>query len=166
MKNILVCLLVLFLASVAFAADPYGYCPKCGAPGVQRERRLNGNDKCTKGHVYPSKDALPAPPRAEKPPKPQVIAYVCTMDGCPPCKRMERDIPRELVPAGWRVVVDKGSESPKASQVFISKRLPKGVRVRAYPTTIIFRDGKEVERHVGYWSAKELAAAYKAAEGR
>lgn len=24
-----------------------------------RERRLNGNDRCTNGHSYPSKDALP-----------------------------------------------------------------------------------------------------------
>lgn len=109
--------------------------------------------------------ALPlVPVLAEPPPKPEVVAYVCCLEGCLPCKRMERDIPRELVPQGWRVVVDKGSESPKAAQVFISKRLPKGVKVRAYPTTIIFRDGQEVERHVGYWSPKQLAAAYKAAE--
>lgn len=36
----------------------YGYCPKCGAPGVMRERRLNGNDTCEKGHVYPSASAV------------------------------------------------------------------------------------------------------------
>ena len=40
----------------------YGYCPKCGAPGVQRERRPNGNDKCEKGCSYPSRDALDTPP--------------------------------------------------------------------------------------------------------
>lgn len=33
---------------------PYGYCPKCGAPGVQRERRMNGNDLCERGHWYAS----------------------------------------------------------------------------------------------------------------
>jgi len=38
--------------------DGYGYCPVCGAVGVTRERRLNGNDKCENGHVYPSKDAV------------------------------------------------------------------------------------------------------------
>lgn len=37
--------------------NPLGYCPTCGAPGVERERRLNGNDTCKNGHVYPSKDA-------------------------------------------------------------------------------------------------------------
>lgn len=36
---------------------PYGYCPHCGKPGIERERRLNGNDKCEGGHVYPSSEA-------------------------------------------------------------------------------------------------------------
>ena len=33
---------------------PYGTCPQCGSPGVSRERRPNGNDKCEKSHTYPS----------------------------------------------------------------------------------------------------------------
>lgn len=37
---------------------PYGYCPTCGAAGVWRERRPNGDDKCSNGHSYPSKLAL------------------------------------------------------------------------------------------------------------
>ncbi len=36
----------------------YGYCPFCKAPGVKRERRIDGDDTCEKGHVYPSKDAV------------------------------------------------------------------------------------------------------------
>lgn len=36
----------------------YGFCPKCGAPGKFRERRIDGNDICEKGHKYPSKSAL------------------------------------------------------------------------------------------------------------
>lgn len=32
----------------------YGFCPSCGAPGVSRERRPNGNDECQNGHIYPS----------------------------------------------------------------------------------------------------------------
>jgi len=35
-----------------------GYCPVCGSEGVTRERRLNGDDTCIKGHKYPSKDAI------------------------------------------------------------------------------------------------------------
>lgn len=37
---------------------PYGRCPLCGAPGVSRERRPNGNDRCEGGHVYPSANAV------------------------------------------------------------------------------------------------------------
>lgn len=37
---------------------PYGYCPRCGEKGSQRERRPNGNDLCVKGHSYPSKEAV------------------------------------------------------------------------------------------------------------
>lgn len=40
----------------------YGYCPHCGAPGKNRERRINGNDTCENGHVYPSKSSLKEPP--------------------------------------------------------------------------------------------------------
>lgn len=36
---------------------PYGYCPACLAPGVFRERRMNGDDTCANGHTYPSRDA-------------------------------------------------------------------------------------------------------------
>jgi hypothetical protein len=35
----------------------YGYCPKCGAKGVTRERRPNGYDTCANGHTYPSASA-------------------------------------------------------------------------------------------------------------
>lgn len=38
-------------------AAPYGYCPECGAPGVMRERRPDGDDKCSNGHQYPSRTA-------------------------------------------------------------------------------------------------------------
>lgn len=39
-------------------ASPYGYCPQCGAPGIARERRIGGNDRCQKGHDYPSLTAV------------------------------------------------------------------------------------------------------------
>ena len=39
----------------------YGYCPKCGAPGCRRERRINGDDMCEQGHRYPSRDRLAEP---------------------------------------------------------------------------------------------------------
>jgi hypothetical protein len=44
----------------------YGYCSRCGASGVSRERRPNGNDKCANGHTYPSKDAKAAAPLGDE----------------------------------------------------------------------------------------------------
>jgi hypothetical protein len=41
----------------------YGHCPMCGAKGVNRERRLNGNDLCASGHIYPSRDSTTPPKR-------------------------------------------------------------------------------------------------------
>lgn len=37
----------------------YDYCPECGAAGVKRERRPNGNDTCKNEHTYPSNTAVP-----------------------------------------------------------------------------------------------------------
>ena len=37
---------------------PYGHCPICGARSVSRERRMNGNDKCSNGCTYPSSTAI------------------------------------------------------------------------------------------------------------
>jgi hypothetical protein len=53
---------------------PYGYCPLpfCGAPGRDRERRLNGDDTCVNGHKYPSASALKEPPT---PAKQDQVAY-------------------------------------------------------------------------------------------
>lgn len=42
---------------------PYGYCPICGAKGYLRERRPKGNDRCYKGHTYPSADSLKEHPK-------------------------------------------------------------------------------------------------------
>lgn len=36
----------------------YGYCPHCGARVTERERRINGNDICANGHVFPSSATL------------------------------------------------------------------------------------------------------------
>lgn len=51
-------------------AAPYGYCPQCGAKGLIRERRMDGNTRCENGHVYPSKDAVTNKPE----PKPTANA--------------------------------------------------------------------------------------------
>jgi hypothetical protein len=50
---------------------PYGYCPTCGAIGVSRERRPNGDDRCSNGHVYASASAVGRPQR--KAPEPNKL---------------------------------------------------------------------------------------------
>jgi hypothetical protein len=42
--------------------SPYGFCPRCLAPGYTRERRPNGNDRCNNGHTYLSSSALTKAP--------------------------------------------------------------------------------------------------------
>jgi hypothetical protein len=42
----------------AGSSAPYGFCPTCGAPGAIRERRPNGNDRCSAGHTYPSRNSV------------------------------------------------------------------------------------------------------------
>jgi len=42
----------------AVPRSEYGSCPHCGGKVVTRERRLNGNDTCEDGHVYPSKCSI------------------------------------------------------------------------------------------------------------
>ena len=43
----------------------YGFCPVCTKPGQVRERRINGNDTCVNGHVYPSAKAIADPSRKD-----------------------------------------------------------------------------------------------------
>lgn len=40
----------------------FGYCPQCGAPGVQRENRgMTTYDRCKNGHNYPATAAVYVP---------------------------------------------------------------------------------------------------------
>lgn len=32
--------------------NPYGVCPDCGEPGIERERRIGGWVTCANGHQY------------------------------------------------------------------------------------------------------------------
>lgn len=52
----------------------YGKCPRCGANGISRQRRLDGNDMCSNGHTYPSSTAIH--------PKPE-YTHCAWLDGVP-----------------------------------------------------------------------------------
>ncbi len=45
-------------SSAPACSAPYGFCPICGAYGVTRERRPDGNDRCSAGHTYPSRNSV------------------------------------------------------------------------------------------------------------
>lgn len=60
----------------------YGYCPECGGAGVMRERRPNGDDKCTNGHKYPSSKALAEQPAQRKPLTDATWIWFWLMDWC------------------------------------------------------------------------------------
>lgn len=67
---------------------PYGYCPVCGQPGISRERRLDGDDRCASGHAYPSRLSVGEPKR-EPNAKPDVGALVAEIEfTMPPNKDM------------------------------------------------------------------------------
>ena len=55
---------------------PYGFCPQCGAPGVAREKRPNGDDVCENGHHYASASSI-----------------------LPPVEHVEPEVQPELLPA-------------------------------------------------------------------
>jgi hypothetical protein len=54
----------------------YGHCPICGAKGVTRERRPDGDDRCANGHTYKSMHAT-------TPPAPQPVPVKTYHDGKP-----------------------------------------------------------------------------------
>lgn len=45
--------------------NSYGYCPLCGAPTVEHDRRPGGNNICANGHSYPAADAVLEPIAAD-----------------------------------------------------------------------------------------------------
>jgi len=45
-------------SSAPACSAPYGFCPICGANGIIRERRPDGNDRCSAGHTYPSRNSV------------------------------------------------------------------------------------------------------------
>lgn len=55
----------------------YGYCSKCGARGVSRERRINGNDTCENGCVYPSSESVHKKPMTLRN---DITKAICTTD--------------------------------------------------------------------------------------
>ena len=71
---------------------------------------------------------------------------IVSAEWCGPCQRMKPTV-YELQRAGHDVRVLRTDWEPDAVRTY---------GVRALPTTIVFRDGKEVTRHVGYLGYRQL----------
>lgn len=72
----------------------YGYCPECGGAGVMRERRPNGDDKCTNGHKYPSSKALAEQPAQQQEPEPDRVKFERHWRKTRGEKKANRELPR------------------------------------------------------------------------
>lgn len=80
-------------------------------------------------------------------------------DGCPPCEQVHRTIDKELVPNGWSAG-NKATDDFEYINVYgRDERLAKYRNGRGWmcPTLVIIDSkGKELDRHVGALSAKQL----------
>ena len=88
--------------------------------------------------------------------KQRTQAVIYTMDGCAPCVAMKRDVLATLEPAGWRIADDAYSTTDPKIHIIFTDKPARGVR--SFPTTIIYRDGREVSRQSGQITARQLAA--------
>jgi len=78
----------------------YGYCPECGGAGVMRERRPNGDDKCTNGHKYPSSKAL-----AEQPAQQPTNCRHCGGAANVICAGQCKEQPAQQEPVAWPCLI-------------------------------------------------------------
>lgn len=103
----------------------YGYCPECGGAGVMRERRPNGDDKCTNGHKYPSSKAL-----AEQPVHQHIEHCLWARNGntlCPHVQPAQQQEPVAVDDAGIYEFWARNKEAEQPSCAGFFKRKVYGV---------------------------------------
>ena len=74
---------------------------------------------------------------------------------CPPCKKMEGGVFPKLKKDGWTIVEPGARGNAHIVKITDDKRI-KDYKIEAFPTMILFIDGKEVNRSVGYMSEKQI----------
>lgn len=117
-----------------------GYCPDCGADGMSRERRPNGDDTCRNGHRYPTSHRL-----LHEPTQDQLDAYALG--------RRTEALPALGVPRGALVycVPTRKAAEDLYPLVAAPEAVPgdDGVRVIPYPTSALPYTGRGYYRFRG-----------------
>lgn len=123
-----------------------------GTPLVLAQEGAKSKSKAEAPPVFKQasfKDALAETVGTDK-----ILIVKGTAEWCGPCKQMDRTTWRDEKVVRW--VRDNGL----AIQVDVDKeeKVAASLKIRAMPTMIAFKDGKEVDRIVGGRGAKELLA--------
>lgn len=86
----------------------------------------------------------------------RVQAWIYTSDSCTPCRRYVAAVRAEMPRDGW-TVRDATAKDVGSAHVVISQAHAPREKIEVLPTTILRRDGVEVDRIVGRITPTELA---------
>lgn len=89
---------------------------------------------------------------------PMIQTTIYSADWCSPCRSYVAAVKKEMPPDGWRIREQAALDVAKA-HVVISKTYTEADKIDFLPTTIIRRNGHEVERIVGEITPTALAEA-------
>lgn len=89
---------------------------------------------------------------------PMIHATIYSADWCSPCRSYVAAVKKEMPPDGWRIR-EQAAKDVNEAHVVISKTYTTADKIELLPTTIIRRDGHEVERIVGEITPTALAEA-------
>lgn len=127
-----------------------------GAPKLRGGAKAGGSAHAGVFQSLPFADARSISEREQK-----YLLVDATATWCPPCKEMERSTWPDPRIAEW--VSQRGT----AIQVDVDadKAAASALGIQAMPTMVLFKDGKEVARSVGYMDADGLLAWLNKAAG-
>lgn len=85
-----------------------------------------------------------------------VQATIISAENCAACERYVEAVQKEMPPDGW-IVRNANAKDAAIAHVVITKTHAAADKVQAFPTTIIRRNGREVDRIEGQISPTQLA---------
>jgi len=88
-----------------------------------------------------------------------IQATVYSSENCGPCRLYAADIRREMPPVGW-IVREATEPDARGAHIVFQENAAPGIEV--YPTTVIRKAGREVDRIVGRITPARLAERIRA----